>query len=226
LSETTARKKERRTYGVERAVRIEALLEDGGLVLGEPELLAPAGAVRAVLLVAADASGAGALELPVPLVGVFPAGAAGERGGAVGRRGRAHRGAVGGVQVQPRSGGGGGCGGVVQRVRVRPRPSDVGDDGAERGGPGRGGAGGGGGGREAALGGEAQAQAEAEVEAGAAGPGHHRVSVVKRELGAGPVVVDGRGEGHAVVGVVAAAEGVINRRGGRGSEPAASSVSS
>jgi hypothetical protein len=88
-------------------VRLEALLEDGGLVLGEPELLAPASAVRAVLLFAADASGAGALELPVPLVGVVPAGAAGERGGAVGRRGRAHRGAVGGVhQVQPRRGGG------------------------------------------------------------------------------------------------------------------------
>jgi len=31
-------------------VRLEALLEDGGLVLGEPELLASAGTVRAVLL--------------------------------------------------------------------------------------------------------------------------------------------------------------------------------
>ena len=125
-------------------MRLEALLEDGGLVLGEPELLASAGAVHAVLLITTDATGAGALELRLPLPlgagGVVPTGAAGERGGAVGRRGGPHRGTV-----QRRGGGGGG--GVVQHVRAGVAClGDVGDDGAERGGPGRGGSGGGGGG--------------------------------------------------------------------------------
>jgi hypothetical protein len=69
------------TYGVERAVRLEALLEQRRLVLGQAQLLAPPGAV---LLVAA---GARALELP-PLPLVAPAR---ERGGAVGRRGRPRR---------------------------------------------------------------------------------------------------------------------------------------
>uniref|UniRef100_A0A804QYT9 Uncharacterized protein n=2 Tax=Zea mays TaxID=4577 RepID=A0A804QYT9_MAIZE len=182
-------------YGVERAVRLEALLEDGGLVLGEPELLAPAGAaVRAVLLVAADASGAGALELPLPL----PLGGGGVA--AVGRRGRAHRhrGA-----------------GVVLRVRVTPRPGDVGHDGAQRGCPG-GGAGGGGGGGEAALGGEGEAQAEAEVEA-SAGLGHHPETTVRVRRGLGN---GGGGGGGGDGGGGKGSGGVINRRGGGGLEPA------
>jgi len=43
------------------------------------------------------------------------------------------------------------------------------------------------------------------------------VSVVRRELGSGPVVVDGMGDGHAVVVVVegkGSGGGVINRRPG------------
>lgn len=154
----------RGAYGVERAVRLEALLEDGGLVLGEAELLPPAGAVRPVLVVAADAARAGALELPLVVV-VPAAGAAGERGGAVGRRGRAHRRAVG-IYGRRRRGGG------VVVVALLLLVLLGGDDGAERGGP-RGeraaGRAGGGGGGEAALGCEPEAEAEVEAAGGALG---------------------------------------------------------
>jgi hypothetical protein len=142
-------------------VRLEALLEHGGLVLGQAQLLAPAGAV---LLVAARAAGARALDLPLVVVAV----AAGERGGAVGRRGRPRRRLLlphvshcttTYVSIySPLAGARFGNESIDHLELASTRT-----DGAERGGPGREVAAGGGGRGQAALRGE-PAEAEAEIQ--------------------------------------------------------------
>jgi len=55
INNLMTRNNDKKAYGLERAVHLEAHLDDSGLVLGEPKLVAATGAVCTVL-VAAGAS--------------------------------------------------------------------------------------------------------------------------------------------------------------------------